>query len=171
MEQAAIGIGGNVGSAELIIARFAAALRAVAQWENTTLEAYSSIYKSAPWGDVNQPPFLNMAAMIKTEFGPGQILQRLKDLEVALGRIPGRRWGPREIDLDILIFGSQLIQLPGLTIPHPQLLNRAFAALPLLEIWPDAVMPGGLAVSDAISKQRHNWPPMETHGELKLQGE
>jgi len=91
---------------------------------------------------------LNAVAKIETLLTPQELLARLKGIERGLGRTEGPRWGPRLIDLDILLFGAKVCSAPGLQIPHPELANRSFAWAPLLEIDPDASLPSGEKLSD-----------------------
>lgn len=131
MTRAAIGIGSNLGDPPANVrAAFAALERA------GVVVARSRIYRSKPWGRGDQPDFYNAVAMLETALSPRDLLTRLKALEADLGRIPGERWGPRHIDLDILLYGEERVKQPDLQIPHPRLLERAFALLPLAELDP-----------------------------------
>ncbi len=94
----------------------------------------SSLYRSKPWGMRDQPDFINAAALLLTDLDARALLGELKRLEGELGRTPGRRWGPRAIDLDILAYDDLRIDDPDLVIPHPHLHDRAFALVPLAEI-------------------------------------
>lgn len=101
----------------------------------------SRIYETEPWGYANQPAFLNMAVRAETEFTEHELLDRLKEMETWLGRIPGFRNGPRLIDLDILFFDDIILDSPGLVIPHPRLHERAFVLAPLADIAPSQLHP------------------------------
>ena len=101
----------------------------------------SSVYETPPWGITDQPAFLNMVVEADTSLTPSDLLSFLKTLEVRLGRVQAARYGPRLIDLDILFYGEQIIQQPGLQIPHPRLAERAFVLVPLAEIAPDFIHP------------------------------
>ena len=101
----------------------------------------SRVYETEPWGVAEQPSFLNCAAEVATTLSPEDLLGRCKEVEDRLGRQPGPRWGPRLMDVDILLYGSQTVDLPHLEIPHPRLHLRAFALTPLAELVPDAVHP------------------------------
>lgn len=131
MTRAAIGVGSNLGDSAANVRTALAALESVGR-----VAAVSRLYRTTPWGKRDQPDFCNAAAIVETDLGPRALLERLKDLERELGRIPGERWGPRSIDLDILTYGGERICEPGLEIPHPQLRERAFALVPLSEIDP-----------------------------------
>jgi 2-amino-4-hydroxy-6-hydroxymethyldihydropteridine diphosphokinase len=99
--------------------------------------ASSPVYRTPPWGITDQPAFLNQAARAGTTLDPGALLKHLKDIEHKLGRIPGIRYGPRVIDLDILFYDDLVLDQPGLTIPHPRLHERAFVLVPLADLAPD----------------------------------
>jgi 2-amino-4-hydroxy-6-hydroxymethyldihydropteridine diphosphokinase len=102
----------------------------------------SSLYETAPWGKTDQPSFLNQAIKLETTLPPQELLNVLLEIEKELGRTREERYGPRTIDIDILLYGKMQIQKPQLQIPHPQLGNRRFALLPLLELAPELVHPG-----------------------------
>jgi 2-amino-4-hydroxy-6-hydroxymethyldihydropteridine diphosphokinase len=101
----------------------------------------SSVYQSEPAGYKNQPWFLNMAARVETDLKPMDLLRTLKDIEKVAGREKSRKWGPRIIDIDILLYGSSIIDEPGLKIPHIRMHKRRFVLVPLNEIAADAVHP------------------------------
>ncbi len=102
----------------------------------------STLRETEPWGPVEQPPFLNGAAAVETSLEPRALLDVLLEVERRLGRVRDERWGPRTIDLDLLLYGDTVVDEPGLTVPHPRLRERAFALEPLLELDPDLVVPG-----------------------------
>jgi len=128
---ARIGIGSNAGDSHDAIERAWAALAALG-----TLRARSSLYRTKAWGVVDQPDFLNAAALLETPLAPRALLHALKAIEADLGRVPTFRWGPRAIDLDILAYDDARIDEPDLVVPHPRLFERAFALAPLREIDP-----------------------------------
>ena len=97
----------------------------------------SQVYETAPWGIVDQPPFLNQVAAGETALSPRALLIFLKELEIKLGRRPAARYGPRLIDLDILFYDDLVFEAPGLEIPHPRLSERAFVLVPLADLAPD----------------------------------
>lgn len=99
-----------------------------------TVLACSRLYRTKAWGRTDQPDFCNAAAILETNLAPRELLAALKKLEHELGRVPSERWGPRALDLDILYYDESRIDEPGLQIPHPRLLERAFALVPLAEI-------------------------------------
>jgi len=126
-------------------------LRAVA-----SIAATSSVYETAPVGGPEQGPYLNAVVLIDTADTPMGLLRGLLLIERARGRVRNARWGPRTLDLDLLLWDRQSIDVAGLTVPHPQIRHRRFVLEPLLEVWPDAVMPDGSAiepVSDAVTEQ------------------
>jgi 2-amino-4-hydroxy-6-hydroxymethyldihydropteridine diphosphokinase len=101
----------------------------------------SRIYETPPWGFTAQPAFLNQVLEVQTELPPLALLEYLKEIEINLGRTPTFRYGPRQIDIDILFYGDQVIEYPNLSIPHPRLFERAFVLVPLVELAPDRVHP------------------------------
>jgi 2-amino-4-hydroxy-6-hydroxymethyldihydropteridine diphosphokinase len=103
--------------------------------------AQSGIYETKAWGVEEQPPFLNMAVKAETELRPAALLAHLKNLEKGLGRRTTFRWGPRVIDIDILLYDDLVMEMPGLAIPHPGLHERAFVLVPLADIAPEVVHP------------------------------
>ncbi len=116
------------------------------------VKAVSSVYETEPVGVTNQPPFLNAAVQVDTPMSARAFFETLQETERRLGRRPSQRWGPREIDLDLLLFGSRCIESGGLTIPHPRMLQRRFVLEPLAEIAPDAVHPRlGGRISDWLA--------------------
>jgi 2-amino-4-hydroxy-6-hydroxymethyldihydropteridine diphosphokinase len=131
MTRVAIGVGSNLGDPP---ANVRSAIDALAQIGEVV--ARSHLYKSKPWGRTDQPDFCNAVAIVETALRPRPLLDALKALEAELGRVPGERWGPRHIDLDILTYGDERIDQPGLHVPHPRLLERGFALVPLAELEP-----------------------------------
>jgi len=138
--RAAIGAGANLGDASGTVSR---ALGALA--ELGTVRARSSLYRSKPWGPVAQPDFVNAVALLETPLDPRALLDGLKALEARFGRVGSQRWGPRAIDLDLLLFDDLALDEPGLTVPHPRMRERAFVLVPLAEV--DA---GFAAARDAL---------------------
>lgn len=145
MVEAAIGLGSNLGDPA---AHFRAALDALA--EVGELIAVSSVYETAPVGPVEQPNYLNAAVVIDTDLEPEELLEALQSIERSRGRQRTERWGPRTLDLDLLLYGDQEIDRPGLSVPHPRITERRFVLEPLIEAWPDATMPDGTPVSSFL---------------------
>lgn len=129
MVRAAIGIGSNIGDPASSVRT---ALRALERAGRVI--ARSRLYRTRPWGRGDQPDFCNAVALLETPLAPAELLEVLKQLETELGRVPGERWGPRAIDLDILLYGEQRVDEPGLHVPHPRLFERGFALIPLAEV-------------------------------------
>lgn len=135
-----VGLGSNLGDRE---AALRGALELLAAEPGVELVAVSAFRETEPVGLVDQPPFLNAAAAVETELGPHALLQRLLAIERALGRRrTGPRFGPRTIDLDLLLYGDLVLDGPRLTLPHPRLHERRFALEPLAELDPHLVVPG-----------------------------
>lgn len=113
----------------------------------------SPVYETPPWGMTDQPAFLNMVLQGETHLSPLELLAYLKNLETELGRTPAVRWGPRLIDMDILFYDNLVLRVPGLTIPHPHLQERAFVLVPLMDIAPDLVHPVlGKSIKDLLAE-------------------
>ena len=138
MDLAYIGFGSNIGDR---LKHIQNAIDALSKTEGITLQEISSIYKTDPIGYEAQAEFLNGVAAIQTSLSPLSLLQTLKDIETVIGRQHRIRWGPREIDLDILIYGNLCVQTEKLVIPHPEMHLRRFVLVPLAEIAPNLVHP------------------------------
>ena len=154
-----IGFGSNIGDR---LAHIQNAIHTLSKTEGITLQKISSIYTTDPVGYEAQAQFLNGVAAIQTSLSPHSLLHTLKDIETAIGRKHRIRWGPREIDLDILIYGNLCVQTEKLVIPHPEMHLRGFVLVPLAEIAPDLVHPvfqesiqtlrGGLEDDESVSE-------------------
>ena len=129
-----IALGSNIGNRLGYIQK---AIKAICKLENTCVVKVSEIYETNPVGYVEQDKFLNMVIMIKTCFTPFELLEKLQEIEHMLKRKRVIHWGPRTIDLDILTFDGITLHDPKLTIPHPEMLKRAFVLIPLKDIAPD----------------------------------
>jgi 2-amino-4-hydroxy-6-hydroxymethyldihydropteridine diphosphokinase len=135
-----IGLGGNLDAPAERVRR---ARRVLASREGVREVAFSSLYKSKPMGPKDQPDYVNAVMAIETQLGPLELLDLLQSIESAEGRVrQGERWGPRTLDLDLLLYGSEVIQHPRLVVPHPGLAVREFVLHPLAEILPDLEVPG-----------------------------
>jgi len=126
-----IAIGSNVGRREVFLAD---ARRAIAALPRTSLLAETAVEETAPIGPVAQGPFLNQMIAVQTELSPMELLSALQAIEQRAGRTRGVRWGPRTLDLDIVLLEKQTVSHPGLTVPHPELPNRAFWQRELAEL-------------------------------------
>ena len=111
----------------------------------------SSLWETAPVGPVVQGDYLNAVAVLDTVFGPRPLLDALLGIESAAGRERRERWGPRTLDLDLLLYGNAVIVAEGLQVPHPRMTERRFVLAPLAEVWPDAVVPGRGSVRQLLA--------------------
>jgi 2-amino-4-hydroxy-6-hydroxymethyldihydropteridine diphosphokinase len=134
-----LGLGGNMGDPA---ASMAAALQAIDADTSCSVIAVSSLYRTPPWGKTDQPDFLNAVARIETALSPRGLLSLCLEEERLLKRVRRERWGPRTVDIDILLYGDSAVDEDGLTIPHPRLAERAFVLVPLGEIAPEIVIDG-----------------------------
>lgn len=149
-----LGLGSNLGDRE---AALRAARERLGALSGAWLVAKSPIYETEPWGDADQPRYLNQAVALELDasWSPARLLETLLAIEVDLGRVRGpRRFGPRTLDLDILLYGDRRIDAPDLIVPHPRLRQRAFVLVPLADIAPHAAIPDGQGgdVAEALSK-------------------
>lgn len=151
MTTAYVGVGANLGDREGTIR---AALAALDARPDVAVVAVSTLRETDPVGYLDQPRFLNGAAALETELGPRELLDALLEVERELGRVrgDGPRYGPRPIDLDLLLHGDLVLDEPGLVVPHPRLHERLFALEPLAELDPALVVPGRGAVDDLIAR-------------------
>jgi 2-amino-4-hydroxy-6-hydroxymethyldihydropteridine diphosphokinase len=142
--RAYVGVGANVGDRAATIDAAVSALPAVV--------AVSKLRETDPVGVVDQPRFLNGAAALDTNLSARELLDVLLTIERDLGRERRERWGPRTIDLDLLLYGGETIEEPGLTVPHPRLHERRFALQPLLDLDPELAIPGRGRVADVLAE-------------------
>ncbi|MEP7029216.1 MAG: 2-amino-4-hydroxy-6-hydroxymethyldihydropteridine diphosphokinase [Candidatus Eisenbacteria bacterium] len=150
--KAYIGLGSNLGEREALLK---AALEQIEALPETRLGRVSSLYDTTPVGELDQPNFLNAVAQIETELTARQLLWNLLLIERRLGRVrhAARRYGPRTIDLDLLLHGDLVLESEELTLPHPELARRAFVLVPLVEIEPRLLHPGlGLTVTELLER-------------------
>ena len=155
-----VGLGGNLGDP---VATLGAALQALDEVQDTRLLRASRLYRTPAWGLEQQPDFINAVAMLETRLAAQALLESLFVIERRHGRVreAEQRWGPRTLDLDLLLYGDAMIDEPGLRVPHPYLHERAFALLPLLEIAADVEIPGrGLARNAVSLLEKSNIQPL-----------
>jgi 2-amino-4-hydroxy-6-hydroxymethyldihydropteridine diphosphokinase len=144
-----VGIGSNLGDREANLRR---AIELLSAEEGIEVVAVSELRETAPVGPVEQGPFLNGAVQLETSLGPRELLARLLAVENRLGRVRDERWGPRTIDLDLMLYGVETIEEPGLTVPHPRLHERRFALEPLVDLDPALEIPGLGPISTLLAK-------------------
>jgi 2-amino-4-hydroxy-6-hydroxymethyldihydropteridine diphosphokinase len=149
MIQCAIALGSNLGQPHEILR---SALNAIATTPGITLSAQSSVYQTAAVGPP-QPDYLNACAVLETSLSPQDLLHKLLAIETQFGRVRRERWGPRLLDLDLLLFGDRIIHTETLQVPHPRMNDRAFVLVPLAEIAPDWIEPvSGLAIAQLLQQ-------------------
>lgn len=150
MAKALIGLGGNVGD---VRDNLDLAVTLFCDGSDVRLLAKSAHYRTPAWGITDQPPFVNLCVMIATQLAPRPLLDRALAVERQLGRdrTNERRWGPRPVDIDLLVYDRVVVDEPGLTLPHPRLLARAFVMVPLGEIASDWVV-DGVKIKDGLAR-------------------
>ncbi|MFC0336750.1 2-amino-4-hydroxy-6-hydroxymethyldihydropteridinediphosphokinase [Kushneria avicenniae] len=148
-----IGLGSNLGHPRQQILT---ALEDLAALPLTTIKARSCLYSSRPVGPQDQPDFINAVAVLSTRLSPLALLDQLQALEQRHRRVRERHWGPRTLDLDLLLYDDQMLDLPRLVVPHPWLGERAFVVHPMLEITPDFCLPDGQRLDQLPAAQPSN---------------
>jgi 2-amino-4-hydroxy-6-hydroxymethyldihydropteridine diphosphokinase len=133
-----LGLGANLGDPPRQLWE---ALERLNQADEVEVTRVSAFYRNPPLGPQNQPWYVNAVARVRTRLGPEELLQLLQQIETALGRVRGERWGPRLIDLDLLLYNGEVIFTPDLVVPHPEMQHRGFVLAPLAEIAPRAWHP------------------------------
>lgn len=152
MERCYLCLGSNLSDKVGMISR---AIGCLCSHGGVAVSAVSSFYKTSPWGDTTQPDFINAVVEIYTHLSPSDLLWLAKSIESNLGRKQRRRWGPREIDIDILLYGCKIVDSDDLTIPHPRMCERGFVMAPLAELNPDLVHPTwGIKVIEILESIR-----------------
>jgi 2-amino-4-hydroxy-6-hydroxymethyldihydropteridine diphosphokinase len=149
MTRAAIALGSNLGERLSHLCHAVEALGTLGE-----VVATSSVYETEPVGGPAQGPYLNAVVVIETDLGPLRLLDEMLRIEQEEGRQRTVRWGPRTLDLDLLLFGSETVDDDRLVVPHPRLLERRFVLEPLVEAWPDAVTPDGTPARGALARVR-----------------
>ena len=159
-----IGLGSNMGEREDNIRK---ALELLSQLPDTELVRASSLYDTEPVGAVEQPNFLNAVAELDTDMAARQLLWNLLLIEKRLGRVRTQKWGPRTLDLDLLLFGDELIEEDDLQVPHPELTRRSFVLTPLVELEPALVHPTtGETMQSHLSQLHSTRPPVKCGSRL-----
>jgi 2-amino-4-hydroxy-6-hydroxymethyldihydropteridine diphosphokinase len=143
-----IGLGSNLGDP---VATLRSALQALSQLAQTHLVGHSRLYRSPAWGLAAQPDFVNGVALVETSLPARALLDAMLGVEQGFGRVRRQRWGPRVLDLDLLLYGQSIIDEPGLHVPHRHLHERAFALVPMLDIDPDVAIPGRGPAREALA--------------------
>jgi 2-amino-4-hydroxy-6-hydroxymethyldihydropteridine diphosphokinase len=146
--RAYVGLGANLGPREETLRR---AVELLSEAEGVAVVAVSELRETEPVGVVDQPRFLNGAVALETTLSPRRLLDVLLGIERSLGRVRGERWGPRTIDLDLLVYGDVVVSEPGLRVPHPRLSARRFALEPLADLDDDLEIPGEGRVSELLA--------------------
>jgi 2-amino-4-hydroxy-6-hydroxymethyldihydropteridine diphosphokinase len=144
-----VGLGANLGPREVTLLR---AVDLLAAADGVEAVEVSQLRETDPVGVTDQPPFVNGAVALETTLTPRELLDLLLSVERELGRVRAERWGPRTIDLDLLVFGDEVVDEPGLRVPHPRLHERRFALEPLAELDPGLAVPGLGLVTDALAE-------------------
>lgn len=147
--RAIIGMGSNLGKKRqnLSIAR-----KMIEALPEVEIVKVSSCYSTSPWGKINQAEFINQVMVIDTTLPPLVLLHQLLNIEINMGRRRYEKWGPRNIDLDILVYGEEVIDSEELKIPHPYMHERLFVLIPLMEIEPEFVFPGGVKIKEVLAR-------------------
>jgi 2-amino-4-hydroxy-6-hydroxymethyldihydropteridine diphosphokinase len=143
-----LGLGSNLDDPE---SQLELAVSAIDRLPGTRVLRRSRTYVSKPWGKLDQPDFLNMVVEARTTLSPQALLRHVKEIEKEQGRIDAERWGPRQLDIDILFFGKRRVTTPSLVIPHPRIWQRAFVLRPLADLMPDLTSPNGLPIKEILS--------------------
>ena len=149
MTRAYVGLGANLGQREETLGR---AVELLGQAPGVDVVAVTELRETDPVGVVEQPRFLNGAVALETTLTARELLDLLLDVERELGRVRAERWGPRVVDLDLLLYGDATLDEPGLRVPHPRLHERRFALEPLAELDPDLAIPGRGRVSELLAR-------------------
>jgi 2-amino-4-hydroxy-6-hydroxymethyldihydropteridine diphosphokinase len=156
-----VGLGSNLDDPVLQVTRAQAALERLPR---SGAFVHSGLWRSAPVGPENQPDFVNACTGFVTRLDPHELLDRLQALERAAGRTPGERWGPRPLDLDLLVLGALVVADDRLTLPHPRAAERNFVLLPLSEVAPGLTIPGHGSVARLLKGVSRTQPRIERIG-------
>jgi 2-amino-4-hydroxy-6-hydroxymethyldihydropteridine diphosphokinase len=144
-----IGLGSNIGNK---VGQVQLARKMIHKIRDLEVTRTSSLYLTSPWGNTEQEDFVNQVIEVRTKLSALDLLYRLQEIEIKMGRQRNERWGPRSIDLDILLYGDEIINLPNLRVPHPHIRERLFVLIPLQEINPGLVFPeDGVKLKEVLS--------------------
>lgn len=146
-----IGLGSNMGNK---VENIQNALDLLEEIRGLTINRISSLYLTKPWGNKDQEDFINQVIEVKTELQPLDLLHRMQDIEIKVGRQRDIKWGPRVIDLDLLLYGKEKLNMEELQVPHPYLFERLFVLIPLQEINPELEFPDGSKIMEVLSKAK-----------------
>ena len=161
-----LGLGSNVGEREKYLNSAVAELQKI---RHTKVVWTSSVYETDPVGKTDQPKFLNAAVEIETQLGPKELWGEVKMIEQKLGRTTTERWGPREIDVDLLLYDGLVFQDDEVTVPHPEMERRSFVLIPLKEIAPDLVHPiNGMTVEELVAACKDGGRVVQSYHKIKL---
>lgn len=149
MTKVYIGLGSNIEDREQHLRQAIALLR---QLERVWDLRCSPVYETAPMDFLDQEPFLNMVVEVRTDLPPEELLRELQRIETELGRVRNIRYGPRTIDMDILLYGPAQIHSPDLQIPHPRMMERLFVLIPLADLYEEDLLPGNESLSERLNK-------------------
>ncbi|MBX7245140.1 MAG: 2-amino-4-hydroxy-6-hydroxymethyldihydropteridine diphosphokinase [Candidatus Sumerlaeaceae bacterium] len=163
-----LGLGSNIGTEAAKLVALRGAIAELEKHPGIKVTGKSSVYRSSAWGYTQQDDFLNAVIRIETSLAPLELLRVVKDAETAVGRYPTFRWGPRVIDVDILLLGDLDLKSDALTIPHKFLLERDFAYVPLLELEPDVCLPTGKRVAEAVPASSQSGESLTKAADLVL---
>jgi 2-amino-4-hydroxy-6-hydroxymethyldihydropteridine diphosphokinase len=161
MAEAYLGLGGNLGDSAV---NLRTAVERLALTDGITVTGISKFYRTAPVGGPSgQPHYINAAIAVVTDLTPRQLLDYCLSVECHFGRVRRERWGPRTVDIDILLYGSLVIEQPGLSVPHPMLRERLFALIPLCEVAPPdlEIPPDGIRLRDVVRAAKSALEPSE----------
>lgn len=159
-----IGVGSNLGDRRENMRR---AIRLLAETGEIKVERVAPLYRTAPLGVEDQPEFFNSVVEVETTLSPQELLARLLKVEASLGRVREKRWGPRVIDLDLLLYDDLQLVTPELILPHPRLTERAFVVVPLSELAPEMLLPGGVKAGELAGRlKNHQWVEKVAEGWL-----
>jgi 2-amino-4-hydroxy-6-hydroxymethyldihydropteridine diphosphokinase len=161
-----LGLGSNVGEREKFLNRAVAELKKV---RDTTIVWTSSVYETDPVGKTDQPKFLNAAVEIETQLEPRELFAAVKMIEQKLGRTTTEHWGPREIDVDLLLYDGLVFKDEEVTVPHPEMERRKFVLVPLKEIAPDLVHPiSGMTMEELVATCKDEGRVVQSYHKIKL---